>query len=335
MRNAMPANHAKQPPHDDIHINANTREETIHLATPEFPYMTDLCDLHHLPGCTFPWHWHREVELFYMREGELDYVLPTGTFTFKKGEGGFLNANVLHMTCCREHLPCLQEEHLFLPQFIGGQEHSVFMRRYIQPILDGSGLELYRFDPEIPEHQEIIRLMASAHALYCDKPEEYEFDIREAMTAIWRLLYRLTRDIAGKRRVSPHGERIKTMLEYIAAHYSQRLTLQDIAASGFISVRECCRCFQESLGQTPISYLTDVRLHNACGLLENTTASITEICTACGFNSSSYFGRVFKGAFGCTPREYRDRLRRNGHHSPSSTSRTLSINSSSRARSSP
>lgn len=296
-------------PQTDIQINQATLEETVRLATLEFPYMTDLCDLHRHPACTFPWHWHNEVELFYMREGELDYVLPSGTYTFRKGEGGFINANVLHMTRCRPLLPCLQEEHLFLPQLIGGQEHSIWMRRYIQPVITRSDLSLVRFDPAVSEHRKIIRLMKWAHARYYEKPEEYEFDIRDAMTRIWRILYRMARDSSSKEHPNPRSERIKAMMEYIAANYAQKLTLQSIAASGFVSVRECCRCFQENVGQTPLSYLTGVRLRRACSLLEHTSVSITEICAACGFNSSSYFGRVFHTAFGCSPTEYRKRSR--------------------------
>lgn len=298
--------HTPDIPHRQtkIRINQETLEESSHSA-PEFPYMTDLCDLHLLPGNTFPWHWHNEVELFYIREGELNYVLPGGTHTFRKGEGGFLNANVLHMTTCREHLPCLQEEHIFLPQFIGGQDHSIFMRRYIHPIISQSGLDLLRFDPSIPSHREIIRLQRMAYDCYQQKSEYYEFDIREIMTKIWRLLYETAKAAHITGTQNPHSERIKTMMEYIAVHYPERLTLQDIAGSSYISVRECCRCFQENLGQTPFSYLTDVRLRKACSLLEHTSMSITDICISCGFNSSSYFGKIFRRAFDCTPKDYR------------------------------
>ncbi len=242
-----------------------------------------------------------------MREGELDYVLPGGTYTFHKGEGGFINANVLHMTCCRETLPCLQEEHIFLPQFVGGEEHSVFMRRYIRPVIDCDGLDLIRFDPNIPDQQEIIRLMEASYNIYQAQYEEYEFDIRANITKIWRNLYQITKTTGIQKHPGPHSQRIKTMMEFIATNYAQKLSLQDIAGSSFISIRECCRCFQENLGQTPFSYLTDVRLRKACDLLRHTSLSITDICSACGFNSSSYFGKVFRTAFGCTPREYRNR----------------------------
>lgn len=297
----------KDSPNGAIQIDQTTLEETVQRITPEFPYMTGICDLHHFPGNAFPWHWHKEVELFYMTAGELDYVLPSGTYTFRQGEGGFINANVLHMTVCRENQPCLQQEHIFLPQFVGGQEHSIFMRRYILPIIRQTDLDLFRFNPQIPEHQRIIGLLEQSYRAYQSKKEGYEFDIRESMTKIWFLLYTLTKDITPVKKAGLHSDRVKIMMEYIASHYHEKVTLKAIADTCFISVRECCRCFQENLGQSPFSYLMEYRLYKACSLLEHTSLSVTEIGSACGFNTSSYFGKSFRSAFGCSPREYRNR----------------------------
>ncbi len=203
--------------------------------------MNHLCDLHNCPDNTFPWHWHNEVEFFYMREEELIYQISSGTYTFREGEGGFINSNILHMTRCRQELPCIQEEHIFLPQFIGGSENSIFMRKYIVPITSNGDFEIFRLNPNCKEQKEIIALMAES----CNKD------------------------------------------------------------ASFISVRECCRCFKENLNTTPFSYLIDYRLYKSCELLSHTSMSITEIAITCGFGSSSYFTKLFREKFSCTPGEYR------------------------------
>ena len=84
-----------------IRVDPSTRHETLNVMTQEFPYQADLCDLHDFPGNQFPWHWHRAVEIFYIRSGRLVYHLPHGEVCFEAGQGGFLNSNVLHMTTCR------------------------------------------------------------------------------------------------------------------------------------------------------------------------------------------------------------------------------------------
>lgn len=287
-------------------INISTLEEKVRHITSEFPYMADLCMLHTCPGSIFPWHWHNEVEFFYMRSGSLNYHLPHDTYTFCQGEGGFINAGILHMTSCAKGQACIQEEHIFHPSFLGGQDTSILMSRYITPIIENPNVDLVRFDSSCPAHEEIISLMKSSFDCYQEKTEGYEFDVREYMTRLWRILFSLTRELQSDKKRRPQNDRIKIMMEYVAAHYHEKLTLKQLADSAFISPRECSRCFQETLGQSPFSYLMDYRLRKACDFLIHTLLSVTEISIACGFNSSSYFGQAFHEAFGCSPREYRN-----------------------------
>lgn len=293
----------KQP--DKIQINQSTLEETVQHITPDFPYMANLCDLHHFPENTFPWHWHNEVEFFYMRKGRLTYVLPGGRHTFREGEGGFINANILHMTCCEPALPCIQEEHIFLPQLVGGPEHSILMRKYINPVITNPDFELFRFSPDQDEHKIIIEILKEAYDVYMEKQEGYELDILEKTARLWKYFYTLTKDRQFTKKANTHNDRIKSMMEFIAAHYDEKLTLKQIADAGFISTRECCRCFHETLGISPFAYLTDYRIRRACNLLSHTDLSITEIGIACGFESSSYFGKAFREKLDCSPKEYR------------------------------
>lgn len=297
---------------DEIRINESTLEETVTL-TPEFPYIANLCDLHVYPECTFPWHWHNEVEFFYMRRGCLEYHLPSGSYFFQEGEGGFINANILHMTRCQEQDPCIQEEHIFLPQFIGGQSQSVLMRKYINPIIENPDFDLFRLDPSRQNHKALIDLLEESYQIYFAGYDGYELDILEKMTQLWKAFYLLTREQQQTKKASSHSDRIKTMMEFIAVHYHEKLTLKQIADSSFISVRECCRCFNETLGQSPFTYLMDYRLRKACDLLAHTRLTITEIGNACGFDSSSYFGKVFREKFGYSPREYRHNLNIDKH----------------------
>ena len=179
------------------------------------------------------------------------------------------------------------------------------MSRYVTPILQHPGLDLYRFDPSFPLHRKIISLMKEAYGRYVGKEEGYEFEIRELMTRLWRILFSLTKDLRMDETGPPKSDRIKAMMEFISSHYPEKISLNDIAGAAFISPRECCRCFQETLGLSPFAYLTDYRLRKACSLLKHTSLSVTDVSAACGFNSSSYFGQTFRRTFGSTPRQFR------------------------------
>ena len=96
------------------------------------------------------------------------------------------------------------------------------------------------------------------------------------------------------------------MLEYIQRYYFDDIKLADIAKAADIGERECLRCFQKTIQLSPIQYVLKYRIiRGAEMLLHNPENSISEIATACGFESPSNFSKIFKRFYKCTPREYR------------------------------
>ena len=100
-------------------------------------------------------------------------------------------------------------------------------------------------------------------------------------------------------------DRLLTMLAYIQENYARKLTLQEIADASAVSTRECLRCFQAAIHQSPMEYLIDYRIQAAAKLLENTTLSVTEIAMRTGWGSNSYFTKMFRQLRGKTPNAHR------------------------------
>lgn len=99
------------------------------------------------------------------------------------------------------------------------------------------------------------------------------------------------------------------MLQYIQEHYGRKLTLSEIAGSASLSEIECLRCFRAMIGCTPIQYVKQARVQRAAELLASTDRRISDIGAACGFQEMSYFAKAFRSLKGCTPGEFRRRLR--------------------------
>lgn len=95
------------------------------------------------------------------------------------------------------------------------------------------------------------------------------------------------------------------MLRYIQAHFSEEITLEQLAESAGISRSEAGRCFRTYYAQSPMSYVTLYRLKCAQELLAKSSLSVSEIAYRCGFKDSSYFVRVFRKHLKQTPSEYR------------------------------
>ena len=95
------------------------------------------------------------------------------------------------------------------------------------------------------------------------------------------------------------------MLDYIQAHFTEPITLEDISAAACVSRRECLRCFQRITRTSPKQYVTALRLQRAKNLLAGTTLSLSEIGEACGFQDQSYFTKLFRRDTGLPPGQWR------------------------------
>ena len=274
--------------------------------TAEFPYV---CMLRHMDDCIgkkIAWHWHTALEIDYIEEGEIEYRIPEGAFTVHKGEAVFINSNTLHTVTAKGRGSRLLA-HLFDKYLISGMFDSIYERKYVMPVLENPGIQVYIIRPDNAVRVRLIEKMFRLIDVYDLKQEGYEFEIRSLLSEIWYFLYRDVTAVTSLKRMGsqPDAARILKMMQYIQEHFHEKISMNMIAESANISVRECDRCFQNKIGMSPGNYLNDYRIRTAAALLLRTEDSITEIAEKCGFSSSSYFGKSFFKMIGCTPKQYR------------------------------
>ena len=100
-------------------------------------------------------------------------------------------------------------------------------------------------------------------------------------------------------------ELLNKMTSYIYKNYADKISLRDIAEYGNVSISKCSRMFNLYTKHSPIDFLNLYRLEIASNLLRSTEQSISQISSSCGFDQQSYFNRMFKKEYGCTPLAYR------------------------------
>ena len=289
-----------------IEVDADTKEELLPGFTQEFPYIATRGELDKYMEPLVPWHWHKAVELFYMESGALEYTTPNGSWRFPAGSGGLVNSNVLHMTVAQPSGDSnVQLLHIFDPSFLSGEHGSLMESKYILPLTAAPGAELIPLYPDDPAQAEILKQIRQAFELSEDE-WGYEFRLREALTQIWlKLLEQLRPTLEASSRSREADDKIKAMMVYVHEHYQEPISVDQLAQAVHVSKRVCFRLFQEYLHMTPVEYMRGYRLQKACRMLTKGTAPITQIAYSCGLGSSSYFGKVFRERFGCTPAEYR------------------------------
>ena len=99
---------------------------------------------------------------------------------------------------------------------------------------------------------------------------------------------------------------LKQMLTYIKDHFSEKITLESISASGTCCKSKCSSLFKEYLRETPISYTTKYRLNRSLTDLINSKKFISEIAYANGFCGSSYYCETFHKYYKISPSKYRE-----------------------------
>lgn len=95
------------------------------------------------------------------------------------------------------------------------------------------------------------------------------------------------------------------VLDFMHAHYTDAITIEDLASIAKQSRFHFIRSFKSSYGVTPYQYVLRLRIDEAKRLLAITDRSITDIGIRLGFSSSSAFYRAFVKSVGVTPEHFR------------------------------
>ncbi|MRH41568.1 helix-turn-helix domain-containing protein [Aquibacillus halophilus] len=99
---------------------------------------------------------------------------------------------------------------------------------------------------------------------------------------------------------------IAKTIQFIEQHYQEDLTLTDMVEVSGLSKYHFTRLFHRTVKDTPIKYLTKIRMNHALELLQNKELTIEEVARTLGYTNANYFSKVFKNVLDVNPSEYRN-----------------------------
>ena len=249
-------------------------------------------------------HWHDELELFVLDSGEVEVELNGKHFLFSKGEGCFVNQDVLHSFEAKTKEAKFRS-FVFQPSFVSGMTGSVFDLNYISPLLN-SGVPFLVFERK--NSSLYFEAFDTAFQACVQEKSGYEFQLRNALSQI--VLYCLQRkEASGKIENHRINQRVKSMMLWIDEHLEDEIEIAMIAEHSGLCARECQRCFEKVLSTSPMEYVRQKRIVKAAQLLQQTEMPIVEIAYRLHFASSSHFSKVFREMTGCTPMQYRKKMK--------------------------
>ncbi|WP_028972520.1 AraC family transcriptional regulator [Spirochaeta cellobiosiphila] len=285
------------------YADINQREEKSHGSL----FLPVACYCVHFPESTIPLHWHDELEFIIVSKGRLQILFGTEKLVLNQGEGIFINANVIHSAEAVPGIRTMILTIVFHPRLIAEANTQSIWKTYINPLINNPQLPVLKLTEEIPWQKSILAGIYQSWEILAYDKFGYELRVRNALSEV---ILTLIENHQGQsfpecQKDRRNNERLKEILMYIHSHYYEPISLEDIVNVMAMSRSSCLRFFKNTLGMTPLNYVTQYRLMAAAQYLEGTDWLVSEIGYRCGFSDMGYFSGQFKKKFGVTPREYR------------------------------
>lgn len=253
-------------------------------------------------------HFHNEYEIYYLMEGERYYFIDNQTFYVKKGSMVFINRSQIHKTTAantfyhdRVLIHFSEEEIEPLFGLMSNIDIDTFFSKYFgvldlneagQKYIEGLLLEVMEEMKKRHTSYEFLIKSKLAEllifAIRCKNGENKTFEVETVKTE--------------------KHKKIHEIAEYISENSDKKISLDELSKHFFVSKCYLSRIYKEVTGFTVNEYINIVRIKKAQSLLENTDYSITEISEMVGYDSITYFEKVFKTYIEKSPLKYRRKL---------------------------
>ena len=284
----------------------SARRELEKHGTETFPMTVNHDDLWSFEGKNVPIHWHNDLEINLIREGEAVFQVYQKSYRVRTGEGFLLNRNVPHSCSSPGNEHVRYSTILVRPDFLYGDFGSDVERKCFQPFLQNSAIPCIYLTGFDENGKEILQKLNQVEEAFDRKRFCYELKIKGLLCeAFAMILYghrqELTKFVPANLQ---ELERLETKLNYLNMHFTEVISLQDLADQVHLSREVCCRLFKKMTGKTITGYLEEYRVNKSFSLVQSGQYSMTQITEMVGFSNPSRFASAFRKRFGCNPGEY-------------------------------
>jgi len=253
-------------------------------------------------------HRHEEIQLTLIIQGEGTLLIGNNMHSFGPNEVYLIGANMPHgfKSDASYFLPDSKKKVHTLTVFFNtrGKLANLFDLPELKNIYSFFSCNSRGF--RVPEHffTDISgRILSIKYANGIDQLIQF-FQLLKSLSAIENICPLTSGEEPGN--FSDHeGVRISNIYNFIMAHFNRDITLEEVAATAYMTPQAFCRYFKKHTRVTFVRFLNDVRINEACKkLLDGAYDSVSSVAYDCGFNSITNFNRVFKSTIGKSPKEY-------------------------------
>ena len=271
----------------------------------DFPCQISEVVLNHKNSRPDTFHWHSYFEITYVQEGQGNYSVNGQEYMMKPGDIIIFNNVEAHgWKLMGEDMKLLVM--IFSPEFVA-EKLSVFDSEYLKPFVERGSNFKNRIGSEEPVSHEIRKGIREIYAEWQQQKEGYPLMIKANILRILTMLIRTYQDESKSGEMLKEKKsamkRLEQAISYIDHHYSEKITLDEVAAAAYMSSNYFSSYFRKVTGISFSEYVTRIRISHARELLRDTDKSVTEIAMECGFHNISNFYRLYKKQVGKPPRD--------------------------------
>jgi AraC-like DNA-binding protein len=253
-------------------------------------------------------HYHPEWQITLIEKGSGTLFIGDGIHRFQPGDLFVVGSNLPHLLKSDElyysddspgtyALSLFFDEHSFGNGFFDLPE-----LRQVKDFLASTSRGIRFLSPGLEELEDKIRAI---HRKTDFRRLLELFDILEKLSQ-WPTIAYLSHSSFTEAQKESDGNRLNEVFQYTLRHYSQNISLEEIADVANMSIPAFCRYFKLHTRKSYIRFLNEVRINIACQLLKESRQNISQICFEVGFQNLSNFNRQFKKVMGRTPSRYRE-----------------------------
>ena len=284
------------------HIGAPALEETKRHGSVQFPFNIYPCTIpRDFP--TVALHWHKSMELIYIKKGSGLVQLGNTRYTGQAGDIFVVPPETLHSLRELSGAVMEYENIIFDLEFLGIHAADICAQRYLIPLSGGRLLPALCLHPGDNGYSQISPSLALAEDLCAQRCIGYELGVKGAMLQLLSSLVALYPQPPTAE--SRNTALLRDVLQYVQQQYAQPLTVASMAEYCGFSASHFMRWFRQMTGSSFGSYLLECRLAAAAERLRLTDDKILTIAGECGFESLANFNRHFRTRYAVTPKEYR------------------------------